>query len=279
MIENRAITLLDEREGVSSRPGERATLRFELDIAGECLDFGVHIVRGQVRLSDIVPLARALSERLCRATVEKLHSEDSRISCRKGCGSCCSYLVPLSVAEVFRLREDISALPGDQGKAVLNAFLSTADKILVKGPDNPVVPESCQTNSTEQKERISKWYAELKLPCPFLSEGVCTCYETRPIACREHFVTSLAARCVRGTTPEPSVLPMPVSVLECLGELCAELEQREVEAVIMPLALPWALKNHERSGRTWPTGLVVERFVEILKAAAARTRTPDKVQV
>ncbi len=64
-----------------------------------------------------------------------------------------------------------------------------------------------------------------------------------------------------------------------LGRLCAELEQCEVEAVILPLALPWALKNHDRSGRTWPTGMMVERFIEILKTTAAKTPTRDKVHV
>ena len=279
MIEDRAVTLLDECEGTSSRSGGRATLRFELDIAGERFDFGVHAVRGQVRLSDIVPLARALSERLCRATLQKLHAEDGDVPCRRGCGACCSYLVPLSVAEVFRLREDISALPTDKSKAILNACLSAAGRILEERPDSPAAFEPCQTNAARQNERMSKWYAGLRLPCPFLSDEACTCYETRPLACREHFVTSPAALCVAGATPEPSVVPMPLSVLECMGKLCAELEQREVEAVILPLALPWALKNHERSGRTWPTGMIVERFIEILKAAAAKTRTPDEVHV
>lgn len=279
MTENRAVTLLEEHEETGCRSGGRATVRFELDIAGEQFGFGVQIIRGQVRLSDIVPLARALSERLCQATLQKLHAEHYEIPCRKGCGACCSYLVPLSAAEVFRLREDISALPGEQGKAVLNACLSAADKILAKRPDNPTPSEPGRKNPAEEKEQVSKWYAGLELPCPFLSDGACTCYETRPIACREHFVSSPAALCVHGATPEPSVVPMPVSVLECLGELCAELEQREIEAVIMPLALPWALKNHERSTRTWPAGMIVERFIEILKAAAARTRMPDEVQV
>jgi Fe-S-cluster containining protein len=279
MIENSAVTLLDEPGRTGNASGGLETLRFKLDIAGERLGFGVQIVRGQVRLSDIVPLARALSERLCRATLQKLRAEGSEVPCRKGCAACCSYLVPLSVPEVFRLREDISALPGEQGRAVLNACLSAAGKILEKKPDNPASGESLGINGAEQADRIGQWYAGLNLPCPFLSEDVCISYRERPIACREHFVTSPAALCLPGGTCETSVVPTPVSILECLGRLCAELEQREVEAVILPLALPWALKNHERSGRTWPTGMMVERFIEILKAAAAKTRTPDAVHV
>ena len=279
MIENRAVTLLDEHGGTGNRSGGRATLRFELDIAGERLGFGVQIARGQMRLSDIVPFARALSERLCQATLQKLRAEDSEIPCRKGCAACCSYLVPLSVAEAFRLTEDLSALPAEQGAAMLNACLAAAGKILEKTPDNPPSGEPDTKNGPQAANHIGGWYAGLHLPCPFLSDGACTSYEHRPIACREHFVTSPAAQCVAGATPEALIVAMPISILECLGELCAELEQREVEAVILPLALPWALKNHERSGRTWPTGMIVERFIEILKAAAAKTRTRDEVQV
>ncbi len=278
MIENRAVTLLDEPDGAGGVSGGRATLSFELDIAGERLGFGVQIVRGQVRLSDIVPLAHALSDKLCQASLQNLHAECSEVPCRKGCAACCSYLVPLSVPEVFRLREDISALPGEQGRAVLNACLSAAGKILEKRTDSPASGELPGINGAEQASGISQWYAGLNLPCPFLSQDVCISYGHRPIACREHFVTSPAALCLPGGTCEASTVPMPVSVLECLGRLCAELEQCEVEAVILPLALPWALKNHDRSQRTWPANMVVERFIEILKTAA-KTHTPDAVHV
>ena len=279
MIENGAVTLLDEPGRTGNASGGPETLRFKLDIAGEPMSFRVQIARKNIRLSDIVPLARMLSNRLCHATLQKLRADGSEIPCRKGCPACCSYLVPLSVPEVFRLREDVSALPAEQGKAILHACLNAAGKILEKTPDNPASSEPRGTNSREQTNRIGQWYAGLNLPCPFLSEGACISYEHRPIACREHTVTGSAAQCVAGGTSEASVVPMPVSVLECLGQLSAELEQRDVEAVILPLALPWALKNHERSGCTWPARTMVERFIEILKAAAAKTCTRDEVHV
>ena len=44
-------------------------------------------------------------------------------------------------------------------------------------------------------------------------------------------------------TDDPDVMKMPVSVLECLGRLAAKLEQSDVEAIMLPLALPWAQEN------------------------------------
>ena len=64
---------------------------------------------------------------------------------------------------------------------------------------------------------------------------------------------------------EPDVVKLPVSILECVGQLTAELEQSEVEAIMLPLALPWAQENLGRAERTWPAVTMVERFVEIIK--------------
>ena len=63
-------------------------------------------------------------------------------------------------------------------------------------------------------------------------------------------------------------MKMPVSVLECLGWLAAELEQSDVEAIMLPLALPWAEENIERSNRTWSAVAMVERFIEIIQERA-----------
>jgi hypothetical protein len=49
------------------------------------------------------------------------------------------------------------------------------------------------------------------------------------------------------------------------------LEQSDIEAVMLPFALPWAQGNLERSERKWPGVIMAERFVEILKTAASRS--------
>ena len=64
---------------------------------------------------------------------------------------------------------------------------------------------------------------------------------------------------------------MPLRVVECLGQLAAELEKSTVEAVMLPLALPWAQENLTRSKRQWPAKMMVELFVEIIKATASKS--------
>lgn len=63
---------------------------------------------------------------------------------------------------------------------------------------------------------------------------------------------------------------MPVSVLEALGHLTAELEESGIEAVVLPLVFVWRHDNLERAERTWPWVTMVKRFVEILKQAVPK---------
>lgn len=56
---------------------------------------------------------------------------------------------------------------------------------------------------------------------------------------------------------------------EDYGDAKAELEQSGVEAVMLPLGLPWSQENLERDKQTWPVPMMVERFAEIVQAMAA----------
>jgi len=267
MIENPAVTIQSENVEINNNCGSCVeTISFELDIFGEPASFDIRIAQKQARLSDIIPLARMLSKKLTHIVVDRVHRNGEFVPCCKGCSACCNYLVPLSIPEVFRLREEVLNMPAEQRRRVLQSCLDTAKIILNEKPKEFDINELAKTESQIQTSQISKWYADLKRTCPFLSNGVCTSYEHRPVACREHIVTGSPLLCEVELTDESQIVQMPVSVLDCLGQLSAELEQTDIEAVILPLALPWALLNIERSKRTWPTITMVERFVEILRA-------------
>jgi len=157
-------------------------------------------------------------------------------------------------------------MPAELGGAVLRQCLETAERILSAGPAECFGNEPGGVETGE----VGKWYRGLEMTCPLLSDGLCTRYEQRPTVCREHIVmgSSLACR-VAGTEESlgdgSHIAIMPVSVVQALGQLTAELEGTDVEAVMLPLALPWAEGNLERGRRTWPAKVIVERFVEILR--------------
>lgn len=246
-----------------------ATVSLELNVFGEPVCFEIKVEDKQARLSDIVPLARAISSRLVAATMDGFVAVGKSVPCRKGCAACCHYLVPLSVPEAFRLTEELSATSADEGGKLIKSSLDAARTILDGLPGDFRRGETSQEDCGIRSRQLSDWYAGLGLACPFLSDNLCVHYEQRPIACREHTVTGSAISCGTASTCEPAVVKMPVSVLECLGQLTAELEQSDVEAVMLPLALPWAQENMERLRQSWPAVSMVERLVEILETTAA----------
>jgi Fe-S-cluster containining protein len=267
MIENPAVIILNEPGEIYNNYGDGVkTICFELDIFGRPAHFGISVTQKQARLSDITPLARALSTKLAIMVLDRLRSNSEFVPCCKGCSACCNYLIPLSVPEAFRLREEILVLPAEQRRTVFQSCLDTAKIILDEKPKIFEVNESAEISCQIQIKDLSKWYASLKLTCPFLSNNLCTSYEHRPIACREYIVTDSALLCEDEWSDESQIVQMPLSFLDCLGELAATLEQSDIEAVMLPLALPWVQENLERGERTWPAVTMVECFVEILQA-------------
>ncbi len=270
MIEKSPIIVLEgpEKEEYNHSNGSEI-IGLDLDIFSKPLHFRIGVSQGQAGLADIVPLARALSTKLALAVLNRLSKDGKFVPCHKGCSACCSYLIPLSVPEVFRLRQELLAMSPDQREVALKACLGTAKVILNNLPENIEVNESIEMNGQIQTDWLSRWYSGLKQPCPFLSHGLCTIYEQRPIACREHIVTGSAILCEAEWQDGSQVVQMPLSIIDCLGHLTAELEQSAIEAVMLPLAFPWAQENMARHERQWPAIMMVERFVEIVKAKAS----------
>lgn len=272
MVENLPIMILGESEGTieGNCCDGIEIIGLELNVFDKPVHLRVCVTEQQARLADIVPVAQKLSTKVALAVLDKLRKDGKVVPCRKGCSACCSYLVPLSVPEAFRFRQEVLAMPADNQRTVMKSCLETAKIILDNMPGDLDISESTKINGRTQASRLGRWYAALKSPCPFLSEGLCTRYDQRPTACREYIMTGSASLCEDKSTNGSQVAPMPVSVLEALAQLTAELEQSSIEAVMLPLALPWAQENLERDERTWPAVVMVQKLVEIVKAMAAQ---------
>ncbi|MHC4204875.1 MAG: YkgJ family cysteine cluster protein [Planctomycetota bacterium] len=243
----------------------------EFDALGETLNFDIEVGIERAKLADIVPLARTLCTNITDIVVHQARSNGDRIPCDKGCSACCSRcLVPLSVPEALRFKEEIDAAPTYQREYILGACLKAARLILNQKP-----PKSFkrQTKDSQSKSvdlnHLSNWYMSMKLSCPFLYNRVCSIYDQRPLACREHYITG-SARVCKGLRGDAEVLDMPVQLPNVLGQLASELESTDVEAVILPLAPAWYEENSERAERSWPAEMMVNRFVEIVEATVQR---------
>jgi Fe-S-cluster containining protein len=150
---------------------------------------------------------------------------------------------------------------------MLRLCLLAARDILNEEPPEFILPlaESDSNESSSFLSDLSKWYVGLGVSCPFLSENICTIYESRPSACRDYFVYGGSNACV-DTDVTTERVKMPVPMVEVLGQLAGEFEDRDIEAVILPLTPVWCEQHVERSGRRWSAKAMAERFVEIVKA-------------
>ena len=274
MVENLPITVLSESEAADSCGGDAAIIGLELDILSEPACFHIGITKKEARLADIVPLVRTISAKITGTVVERIRREGGCIPCRRGCSACCSFLVPMSIPEAFRLREEMLAVSKSYWRRMQRLSLSAAQCILKQKPPKSFM---CQTTgasagSSVEPKVVSNWYANLKLACPFHYKGVCTIYEQRPLACREYLVKGSAEVC-RSGRGAVEVVEVPMRMADVLSQLASELEGTDAEAVMAPLALVWCEENTERDKQTWPAVMMVERFVKIVKTIEQKIST------
>lgn len=256
MVGDNPVTFIDNSvKKQNNRDIRKKIMEFKLGIFDEQIPFCIDVTPGMFKLSEIVPFARELSSKVSNIILEKKRTNGITVPCRKGCAACCSYLVPLSVPETFHLREEVLAMPEETRKSVLDLFLCRARRILEEKPEEANLLDINQ---------LSDWYSNLELPCPFLSDNICTVYDKRPIACREYLVEGSEILCRPDKQGDFHKVELPFSVLECLGKLCAELEQTEIEAIMIPLALPWAEENLNRNEKRWPVLEIIQRLIEII---------------
>ncbi|MGB2866608.1 MAG: hypothetical protein WBC05_24975 [Sedimentisphaerales bacterium] len=113
----------------------KKVIGLELDILGETLNFHIGIGKGRAKLADIVPLARTLCDRITEVVVGRACGEGSCIPCCKGCSACCSRcLVPLSIPEALRFKEEIDAAPAYRRESIRRSCLVAARHILKQKP-------------------------------------------------------------------------------------------------------------------------------------------------
>ncbi|MHC4595185.1 MAG: YkgJ family cysteine cluster protein [Planctomycetota bacterium] len=247
----------------------------EFDVLGKEVNFPIGVGKGQARLADIVPLARKLCAKITDVVIESIRSDGGRIPCCKGCSACCKPgLVPLSIPQALRLKEEISAAPAYRRETMSRACLHAARRILSQKPPKAFMDRTSEASPAGpvDLDLVSDWYTSLKLICPFLENNLCNIYEQRPLACREYFIKGSAGAC-KGQGGIAEMVETPVQVTNVLARLASELEGTRVEAVLLPLVFVWCEENPERVERTWPAAMMVKKFVEIVKAMARKNST------
>lgn len=248
-------------------------------INGQTVKFDFGSGDRPVVLADVVPLVRRISDAVAAAAVKEA-STKSKVPCQKGCAACCKrHLVPLSVPEAFRLTWEILNDPRIETKSVMRTMLTASKKILESRP--PIVLPARITGRDEPDEDalacISNWYSTLDIECPFLDNNICSIYDTRPLACREHYILGSFHAC-SGENSSAALLDLPLRMVDVLGRLGAELENRETEAVILPLAPAFCDANAERTAKAWPARVITSKLARIIADSVA-DRYPRSIPI
>lgn len=263
------------RASGSDRDDGIQTIDFELILYGHRVSFQLNVPDAEFSFSDIVPIANTISDRITEVVIDKLRDDGVQLSCQRGCSACCSYLVPLSVPEVFHLEKMILARGKFKSRKLMRSCLLAARSILKQKPPNMFTGETknCSVQSNIDISAVANWYSNLKVKCPFLLNNICNAYDQRPLVCREHLVTVLPRLC-KEENGIACALDMPVRVSTALSKLTGELEGKESEAVLLPLIPVWCGENRHRNDRKWPAIDMVNRFVQILKEMASENISP-----
>ena len=221
---------------------------------------------GPAKILEMLPLARGISEGITAVAIGYALSQGGNISCRAGCGACCSQLVPIAPAEAVRLAEVVEAMPEGRGKTVRKRFEHAVRRLCAAGlvdRNAPPCQAALRASSRGGKslwEDASRRYFDARIPCPFLEEASCSVYSERPMVCREYNVTTPPSLCAT-LSPDARTLPRLLRMSEVMTEFTNKLLGRKDFNIPLTLSLDWARANrkafeHEGDGEELTMELV-----------------------
>lgn len=199
----------------------------------------VTVPTGPTLMSDMLPLARALSDAIVSQTARVHEQAGNPVSCKKGCGACCRHMVAISEVEARRLGQVIDGMEEPRRSEIRARFAAArprlADAGLLEQLENP------ETITGEEYGSIALSYFDRQIACPFLEEESCSIYEERPITCREYLVTSSPEHCAVPAENKVRRIRMPLKVFNAVARWQASPTGYFKEAwVPLILAPEWA---------------------------------------
>lgn len=159
-----------------------------------------------VDMAALVPVLHELADTLISEAKVAVDREGLEITCRSACPACCFQPVPVTEPEARFLAELVDSLPKARQESVRSRVVETVSALEIEGLDYAF--RQADRLTQPELEMLAARYHAMRMPCPFLRDGMCSIYEQRPLACREYLVTSPAEHCERlGELPVVRVRP------------------------------------------------------------------------
>ncbi len=191
----------------------------QVPLGQEILRFSAEISDEPVQVHDLLPLFQDITNRVVSVGIQGVEAQGQQISCRSGCGACCSQLVPISRAEGYALLTFIDQMPEDRQEAVKTSFAHNLQRFQASGLSQDL-EYAFRENDRTVLRRVGLDYFKLNLPCPFLHDQSCSIHPVRPISCREFLVVSNPRHC---SEPSPETIRnvvLPAQVSKIVYEMC-----------------------------------------------------------
>jgi Fe-S-cluster containining protein len=199
-----------------SNAGQSTTesISVELRIGSENIKISSEISNHPIHIHELLPFFQAITNKVVEICVNEAQQQGKSISCKKGCGACCSQLVPVSRAEGYQLANLVNAMPAERQQVIRERFAQNIRALKDAGVLH-LLDQKVDANNAVQLRGVGLSYFKLNLPCPFMEEQACSIHEDRPLSCREYLVTSNPVHCAKviPDTVEGLILPKRVSAI------------------------------------------------------------------
>lgn len=213
----------------------------EFTIEGEDfrLTSRVTVPAGPTRVSDLLPVARALSDAVVRETSQAVEGAGEKVSCKKGCGACCRNLVAISEVEARRIRAVVEQLPEPRRDTIRARFSEARERLERAGLLDEL--QAVHRVTSEDYSTLVGTYFQERIACPFLEDESCSIYDERPITCREYLVTSPPEHCARLGSEGVRRVRLPLRVFNAVARWQVPPPEHFLERwVPLILAPEWA---------------------------------------
>jgi Fe-S-cluster containining protein len=262
--------------GTGQSASTDVSVRVVISVNGRPVRIETRVPDRKVRLDELLPALRTIDDRLIDAVVETVEANGERVSCAKGCSTCCrAQPVPVTPPEAFALASLVERLPEPRRAKVRAGFAAAAERLRAAGLYDTYMRRD-PALTREAARAVARRYFALSIACPFLEDDACSIYADRPFVCRQYLVTSPPDLCQSPLDNPVKPVRAPAAFATAMLAVGKTLSGRAQYTVPLVLALDCARESRTDLARTYDAKTA---FGHVLRILSSRSHSPDAADV
>lgn len=235
---------------MNENESEWVTGNVRLNLNGQPVDMQMTVPARPVKPQRMLPVLQKMTDAFVDLAVG---ASGESVSCREGCGACCSQAIPLAEIEAHGIAELVEAMPEPRRTEVRDRFEVAFSHFASIGWFDRLT--ACASLPVKERERVFLDYFAENIPCPFLVEDSCTIHADRPLTCREYLVSSPAENCSEPSATSIRRIEVPIKPSVPARRLGQTKMIAGVDFIPLVAALKWVERNGdnfaEKTGERW----------------------------